>query len=102
MKTISEGGIKMVRYYVTFEIYGERSCLSRLEEFCKERGLKFEYCERFVTDSYKEYKESCKKELGFTDVFKAWLSFKNVPNYEQILTEMDEREDIDIWIKIDM
>lgn len=92
----------MVRYYVTFEIYGERSCLEKLEEFCKERGLVFEYCKRFDTDSYKEFRETSKKELGFTDIFKAWLSFKNIPNYEQILYELNERDDIDIWIKIDM
>lgn len=92
----------MVRYYVTFEIYGERSCLQNLEEFCKERRVQFEYCERFDRDSYKDYKESTKKELGFTDIFKAWLMFKNIPNYESILRELNEREDIDIWIKIDM
>lgn len=92
----------MVRYYVTFEIYGERSCLQNLEEFCKERGVRFEYCERFDRDSYKDYKESAKKELGLTDVFKAYLSFKDIPNYESILRELNEREDIDIWIKIDM
>ena len=101
MKTL-KGGFKMVRYFITFEIYGERSCLQKLEEFCEERELQFEYCEWFDTDSYKDYKESAKKELGFTDIFKAWLSFKNIPNYEQILSEMNEREDIDIWIKIDM
>lgn len=92
----------MVKYYITFEVYGERSCLQNLEDFCKERGLRFEYCERFDSDSYKEYRESAKEELGFTDIFKAWLSFKNVPNYKQILTEMNERDDINIWIKIDM
>lgn len=92
----------MVRYYITFEVYGERSCLQKLKEFCKERGLVFEYSEQFDKDSYNEFRESCKKEFGFTDVFKAWLSFKNIPNYKQILSEMNEREDIDIWISIDM
>jgi hypothetical protein len=92
----------MIRYYVTFEVYGERSCLQKLEEFCKERGLLFEYCERFDDDSYKEYKEEAKMELGFTDIFKAWITFKNTPNYERILSEMNERKDIDICIKIDM
>lgn len=92
----------MVKYYLTFEVYGERSCLQNLEEFCKERGVIFEYCERFDTGSYDDYKESVKKEFGFTDVFKAWLSFKNIPDYKEILSKMDKREDINIWIKIDM
>ena len=97
----------MIRYYATFEVYGERSCQQNLEEFCKERGLIFEYCERFDKDSYEEYRESVKREFGFEDVFKAYISFKNISlksiqNYEQILAEMDKRTDINIWIKIDM
>lgn len=92
----------MVRYYVIFEIYGEKSGLQNLDEFCKERGISLEYCERFDNDSFKDYRESVRKELGFADPFKAWLSFKNISKYEQILAEMNEREDIDIWIKIDM
>ena len=92
----------MIRYYLTFEIYGERSCLQNLEEFCRERGIVFEYNERFDRDSYKEYRESASEEFGFTDIFKAWISFKNNPNYKQILSEMNKRDDINIWIKIDM
>lgn len=92
----------MVKCYVTFEIYGERSCMQNLKEFCKERGILFEYCDRFDGDSYDQFRESVKKELGVADVFKAWLSFKNIPNYKQILIEMNERDDIDIWIKVDM
>ena len=92
----------MVRYYVTFEVYGERDCLQNLEVFCKERGIIFEYNETFDNDSHADYRESVKKEFGFTDVFKAWISFKNISNYEQILAEMNERDDINILIKIDM
>ena len=94
----------MVRYYVTFEVYGERQCLRNLEMFCKERELIFEYDDRFDKDSYEEYRNSCKTELGFEDAFRAWITFKNISKceQEQILSQMNERDDINICIKIDM
>lgn len=92
----------MVRYYVCYEIYGDRRCLEKLEEFCNERGLIFEYRERYDTDSYADYRETANNEFGYEDSFTAWLTFKNIPNREQILSELNDREDIDIWIKIDM
>lgn len=92
----------MVKYLVNYEIYGERSCLQNLKDFCKERGVTFDYSEMFDSDSYDEYRELHKKEFGITDVFRAYITFKNIPNYKQILSEMDERDDIDIWIKIEM
>lgn len=92
----------MVKYYVTLEIYGERACLQKLEEFCKERDLVFEISERFDGDSYKECREEAKNELGFEDIFKGYITFKNTRNCKQIIAEIDQREDINICIKIDL
>ena len=92
----------MVRYCITFEVFGDVACLQNLKEFCKERGLMFERCERFDSDTYKELRALIKEEFGLTDVFRAWITFKDIPNHKHVLSELKEREDIDIWIKVDM
>lgn len=91
----------MVKYYITLDVYGERACLPKLEEFCKERNLAFEYNDRFDRDSYKEYKEEAQKELGFDDVFRAYITFRSPEDCQYALAELDVRNDINICVKID-
>lgn len=97
-----KGVIDMVKYYVTLDIFGERECLQALKEFCNEHNVMLEINERFDRDSYKEYKESAKSELGFEDPFRAYMTFRNNPHdCERIIKKLEERDDINICIKID-
>lgn len=92
----------MIRYYATLEVFGEKKSISRLKDYCKEHGIDFEVSEKFNTDLYAEFREEAKSELGFDDIFRGYMTVKNIRNIEGVLHQLDMMDDMELCIKLDL